>query len=145
MSEMREIFHLVYVSTAREAYDRSALDELLIQARSRNERLNITGLLIYGDETFIQALEGRRGLVSDVYESIKRDARHHQVITLLEFTDTERDFPDWTMAFTHEPDRERIKRCITLLKEQREDLAQGVEIQMIRRLLTNIMSSAIET
>ena len=49
---------LVYVSAATHAFTKSELLELLNKARANNQRLGITGLLLFKDGDFIQLLEG---------------------------------------------------------------------------------------
>jgi hypothetical protein len=138
---MNSVFHLVYVSTARQLLDAEALESLLIQARERNERLAITGMLIYGAGNFIQALEGPHEAVLDVYASIQRDQRHHHIITLVEFDDDERDFPGWWMAYAHEPHPEKIKGCINLLKSRQEATDKLADSRFVRRLLLNFLNT----
>lgn len=138
---MATVFHLVYVSTAASGLSEADLEQLLIQARERNERLGITGMLIHGAGNFIQALEGDEEAVRSVFASILRDKRHHSVITMLELTDAERDFPDWAMAYAHEPHREKIQGCINTLNDQREALDRLPGDRFIRRMLGNFLVS----
>ena len=91
--------HLVYVSTSSEPMDDEELATLLAQSRERNERNDITGMLLYKDRRFIQLLEGHEEQVQEIFDSIKRDDRHHDV-QLLWFRYAQfREFPDWTMGF----------------------------------------------
>ena len=90
---------LVYVSAASEPMDEEELAELLAQSRERNARNDITGMLLYKDNRFIQLLEGHEEQVQKVYDSIRRDDRHHD-LQLLWFRYAQfREFPDWTMGF----------------------------------------------
>ena len=47
---------LVYVSLANQEMSESHLEDLLKKARIKNETLNITGMLLYRDGFFMQAL-----------------------------------------------------------------------------------------
>ena len=49
---------LVYVSAARKLFDEAELSALLTQCRANNARLGVTGVLLYADGNFMQALEG---------------------------------------------------------------------------------------
>lgn len=91
--------HLVYVSTASEPMNEPDLAALLAQARERNERNDITGMLLYKDRRFIQLLEGHEEHVKKIFDSIKRDDRHHDVQLLWFRYAQYREFPDWTMGF----------------------------------------------
>lgn len=75
------------------------LSLLLAQSREKNAKTNITGILMYADGTFIQALEGERKDVDDLYEVIQRDIRHKNVIEIVSGFEEKRTFPDWLMAF----------------------------------------------
>lgn len=133
------VAHIVYVSTAKAWLSEQNLEDLLIQARDRNKRHGVTGMLIYGAGNFIQALEGDRESVTRIFESIRNDPRHTNVIKIIDFEDGERDFPDWSMAYAHEPHRERIEGCINILKDQRDAIDKLPETRFIRRLLSNFL------
>ena len=77
------------------------LAELLVQARSRNERNAVTGMLLYKDGRFIQLLEGHEEQVQQSFERICKDERHTAVELLWLRYAQYRDFPDWTMGFVN--------------------------------------------
>ncbi len=77
------------------------LAELLVQARSRNERNAVTGMLLYKDGRFIQLLEGHEEKVQQSFERIRQDERHTAVELLWLRYAQYRDFPDWTMGFVN--------------------------------------------
>lgn len=138
---MPMVHHIVYVSTATGNPSDRDLEELLIQARDRNQRLGITGMLIYGAGNFIQALEGDEAAVQEVYASIERDPRHVGVIKMLQFDDHERDFPDWAMAYAHEPHRAKIEGCINTLNDQRQALRKLPDSRFVGQLLAQFLKN----
>lgn len=79
--------------------DDNELLSLLQEARKENERLGITGMLLYQEGNFMQMLEGDKKTVLDLYEKIKKDDRHNGVLTMLTGDIDERNFEDWTMGF----------------------------------------------
>ena len=93
------LFQMVYTSTAKELFSDDELLELLNTARVNNEKLGITGMLLYSEGVFMQALEGEKQAVMDLYDIISRDPRHHHSITMTELPITERQFSDWSMGF----------------------------------------------
>ncbi len=97
------MFHLIYTSQAAQAFSDADLKKLLLRARSNNEKLNITGMLIYHDRTFMQALEGDELSVRDVFKRIKKDARHTGVAVLRDQSSfgERRIFGDWSMGFAN--------------------------------------------
>ncbi|MEL6406516.1 MAG: BLUF domain-containing protein, partial [Chloroflexota bacterium] len=54
---------IVYVSYASHTMSESELVEILDTARENNQRLNVTGMLLYRDGFFIQALEGEQAVI----------------------------------------------------------------------------------
>ena len=91
--------HIIYLSWATVPFTDRQLQELLLVARQRNAELAITGILLYGNECFIQLLEGEEDVVQELYAQIKQDARHGNIITFTNKPVAQRVFTDWTMAF----------------------------------------------
>lgn len=73
--------------------------ELLKGSVRRNTRAGITGLLLYQSGAFIQALEGEKAALTELFEKISHDPRHHRVIRLIQGPIQERNFPNSAMAF----------------------------------------------
>lgn len=79
--------------------DDDELLSLLAQARDRNRRQGITGILLYSNGNFFQVLEGEENDVGEVYESILKDKRNHGNIVIVKERISERSFPNWSMGF----------------------------------------------
>jgi len=56
-------------------------------------------MLLYKDGNFMQAIEGDEDVVRALHARIALDPRHRGLITLLEGSVPERQFPDWSMGF----------------------------------------------
>jgi hypothetical protein len=93
------VFFLVYVSAAVTWFSDAELRALLRGARRHNEQAGITGLLLYKDGNFMQALEGEEAAVLGLYARLQSDRRHRGVLTLDSGHAEARQFPDWSMAF----------------------------------------------
>lgn len=91
--------HIVYQSYAVGQPTTSDLKILLTQSRANNSRLNITGLLLYGNGSFLQVLEGEKQAVHYIYARIQADSRHTRVIMLADGSIARRVFQDWSMGF----------------------------------------------
>jgi len=101
------LLQLVYESAATREMTDADLRELLKQARSNNEELGITGLLLYANGRFLQVLEGPEPAVRDLFNTIEGDPRHTSVETLLTTRTAERTFPDWNMGLDRpDPDED---------------------------------------
>jgi hypothetical protein len=94
-----DLYHLVYTSSPAKVFDDSALEELLTMSREANSRFDVTGVLMYLPDSFIQLIEGPKQHITRLYANIKRDKRHLRVTTLREGPITDRFFSDWAMAF----------------------------------------------
>lgn len=93
------MYHLMYVSYARQKFTDLDLTDLLITARQNNKRLGVTGMLIHRDGNFIQVLEGEEHAVKDLYQYIKADPRHAGAIIMSEGDIPARQFDQWAMDF----------------------------------------------
>ena len=93
------MIHLIYISSATKWPTEEDLTELLEQARSRNIRQNITGMLLYDNATYFQVLEGSAEDVHQIFEAICKDPRNTGVVKLVEEDIEKRDFPDWSMGY----------------------------------------------
>lgn len=92
-------YQIVYTSAETRKMRPQDLTALLKEARTNNERLGVTGLLLYRKGTFIQVLEGERMNVKDLYDRIVRDERHQGVSQLKAGPVDEREFGEWAMGF----------------------------------------------
>jgi hypothetical protein len=93
------MFYLVYVSVAAENVSRDELLDILAKSRTANAEAGITGMLLYKDGNFMQALEGEEAAVLELYARIRRDPRHLGIVTLVEGQRESRCFGDWSMGF----------------------------------------------
>ena len=93
------LFELIYRSEADTNVSDDDLLNILNVARNFNGQNDITGCLLYNNKHFVQILEGDFNMINDLYSSIKKDNRHHSVVTLHMKEIKERSYPNWTMAF----------------------------------------------
>jgi hypothetical protein len=91
---------IVYLSSESYPYTEGDLATSLMNWRANNRRLEITGVLLYREGQILQLLEGTDDAVRIKYAAIERDPRHKQVNKLCEEMITERQFPNWSMAYS---------------------------------------------
>lgn len=91
------LVRLLYASRAVDPRPET-IDAILTQSRQFNPTSGITGILCYGGGIFLQAIEGGRNAVSELYGHIQKDARHKDVVLLHYEEITERRFGGWTMG-----------------------------------------------
>lgn len=93
------LFHLVYLSSAKPGFGRAQMRVLLERGRVKNEALGITGLLLHHEGKLLQVLEGRERAVRALFDTIEADSRHTGATVLLEEEIPARQYPQWPMAF----------------------------------------------
>jgi hypothetical protein len=91
--------YLIYISSAAKLMEQNELSEILAVSRKNNTIADVTGMLLYSQGTFIQALEGEEEVIKNLYAKIEHDKRHKSVIMLIEGKTDKRTFPNWSMAF----------------------------------------------
>lgn len=90
---------VLYVATARKPFSREELAALLAKSRANNERDDVTGMLLYRDSLFIQALEGPPEAMRALLARIRTDSRIMSCDLIDDTGARDRVFPDWRMAF----------------------------------------------
>lgn len=90
---------ILYASSAPFLLAESDLVEILRVSQVNNARRDITGMLLYKGGNFVQVIEGPDDAVQALYTRISRDPRHRGIISLLNRSILERDFPTWSMGF----------------------------------------------
>lgn len=91
------LVRLLYASRAVDTSPQ-AIGDILSRSRQYNPTCGITGILCFGGGIFLQAIEGGRMAISDLYGHIQRDPRHKDVVLLQYEEITERRFGGWTMG-----------------------------------------------
>ena len=133
------LVRLLYASRAVDP-SAEAIEAILSQSRHYNPTCGITGILCYGGGIFLQAIEGGRMPVSDLYGHIQRDARHKDVVLLHYEEISERRFGGWTMG---QVDASRVNTNILLKYSERAELdPYSVSGKVSLALLEELMATA---
>ncbi len=94
------VFRLFYTSrcTIRNEMDaKNASDFIAAQAAIKNQTRNITGAITFDGNDFAQILEGDKLEVLKLFELIKQDSRHENIILLKQKECSKRHFTNWAM------------------------------------------------
>jgi hypothetical protein len=113
------LIRCLYASRASGKLDDETLQSIFSQSRENNPPRGITGLLCYGQNVFIQVLEGGRDEVCDLYNDIVMDKRHTHVRMLVFEEIDERLFGIWKMG---EVDLSRINPSLILKYYEKPEL-----------------------
>ena len=97
MSTHKDLVHLSYCSHAQTPLEQADLDLILKASQRNNQRDDVTGLLTYSGEVFVQFLEGPLEAVRRLMSRLEGDSRHRDILILSQGSDHERIFSDWDM------------------------------------------------
>ena len=130
---------LLYASRAVDN-TQPAVQAILDSARRHNQDSGVTGVLVYGGGVFMQAIEGGRQAVSDLYGTISRDPRHKDVALLHYEEIVERRFGSWTMGLV---DVSRVNASVLLKYSERAVLdPYAVSGKVSMALLEELIATA---
>jgi hypothetical protein len=134
------LVRLLYASRAADHQSPEATEAILAKSRSHNPACGITGILCYGGGIFLQALEGGRTAVNDLYKHILNDPRHKDVVLLSYEEISERQFGGWTMGLVNTA---KLNASILLKYSERPELdPYGVSGAVSMALLQELMATA---
>lgn len=94
-----KLVRLLYYSRASREMSLSDLKDILGTARENNSRIDVCGMLCYEQQYFLQALEGERETVNELYLDIADDPRHDEVVIIGYEEVPELLFPQWQMGY----------------------------------------------
>ena len=133
------LVRLLYASRAVDP-NPEVIDDILAQSRQFNPSCGITGILCFGGGIFLQAIEGGRLAVSELYGHIQKDPRHKDVVLLHYEEIDERRFGGWTMG---QVNASRINTSILLKYSERAELdPYSVSGKVSLALLEELMATA---
>lgn len=141
MPDPERLFRLLYVSETRLDGDiaqaAQEIERILATSRRNNAAFGITGALIFNCGFFAQVLEGPRGAVEQIFQTIRHDPRHAKIQVMSAGEVDSRTFPNWAMAFIgNSPSWANalgwIKDATRFQPEQRRDRLFDIVMEMAR-------------
>jgi len=93
------VHQVIYSSAATVPFSEADLTTLLLRARQNNARLQVSGLLLHHEGSFLQVIEGDEATLDTLFSVISRDKRHDRIVKLLSREVPERHFAEWKMGF----------------------------------------------
>ena len=89
---------LIYTSQAQAGLSPDALQAIALAAARNNALVDVSGLLIYDQGCFLQVMEGEDELILALYQRLKRDVRHTNIVKLIHEPIARRRFEAWSMG-----------------------------------------------
>lgn len=104
------MIQLIYISTAKRLMTADDLQSIMLTSLIHNSKKHVTGILLFDQGTFCQALEGEQRVVHELFKKIKNDPRHTNIIKIFDDEIQSRDFSSWSMRFINlnQYDRNKI-------------------------------------
>jgi len=100
------MIQISYVSVAAPPLSAEELLALLQQCLKNNTAKGVTGILLYGNGTFLQTLEGEEETLDPLVDIIRRDPRHTKIQFLSRKQIESRQYAGWIMGFKRVSQRE---------------------------------------
>jgi hypothetical protein len=93
------LIEVIYVSTATDKLFDWELRRILESSVRNNEDVQLTGMLLYSRDSFMQVIEGEKDAVDSVMARIAKDPRHCNLQVLARAEIRSRGFNQWSMGF----------------------------------------------
>lgn len=103
---MDPMIRMIYASRITQLGSADVHD-ILNSSRRNNPALGLSGMLVFADGFFLQALEGARSRINALYARILRDTRHADSAILHYREIDKRLFGDWSMGYVLSNEKNR--------------------------------------
>lgn len=91
---------ICYISDLNGDASFTNLKSIYTTAKENNLKNNITGILIYKNNNFLQVFEGIENTVNDTFKKISADTRHRNLFIIIDKKTENRYFEDYNFGFT---------------------------------------------
>jgi uncharacterized protein YaaQ len=93
------MIRITYVSREVAGLTSDQLLALISQCHRNNPSKGLTGMLLHGNGTFLQVLEGDEQVIDSLMTAIAQDSRHTDMTIVQRESVTTRQFDGWSMGF----------------------------------------------
>lgn len=101
---------IIYVSTLAQDAPLRVIADIAVKSRTANQKLDITGLLVFDGMHFCQQLEGSAQEVAAMMAQIAQDPRHTNVAIVHRGPLDQRRFRQFSLGYTSVEDVEALER-----------------------------------
>ena len=102
------LIRVIYISSAVATQTADTAQTILRKAQDNNLANGITGVLCQGQGVYLQALEGERSTVTQLYARIYADMRHANVEMIHCESIAKRRYDNWSMAHVSQIGRAHV-------------------------------------
>ncbi|MDC8003233.1 BLUF domain-containing protein [Aureisphaera galaxeae] len=122
------MYSIIYYSTAQPYLEEADIEKLLQQTETDNNARRVSGILVFKEGNFFQILEcptSQKEELIALFEKIKNDPRHYNVIKVVERHNRSRLFETYKSSFTVLLNPSEIKGVYNYLKMEKEYNPEG--------------------
>ncbi|GAL62346.1 MULTISPECIES: BLUF domain-containing protein [Algibacter] len=129
---------ICYTSTVKPSLSLLEFEALFNETQTRNDRNNITGVLVKKDNLFFQIIEGHPEVIDSLFVQIKKDSRHSKISELLNASISELSFKAFDTGYTVIEDIDTLYglQLYVAALEQNNIENSSLFLQIIEDLLT---------
>jgi len=95
INKTEDLYCILYISTMKI----NCIKDELALFQQKNKKNNISGLMLYCENNIIQYIEGNKKELYNLYNKIKTDSRHYNIIKVMDEKIIKRNFVAWDMGF----------------------------------------------
>ncbi len=135
---------ITYISKLSAPLSINEVENLGDAFTKKNKENNITGVLIFIRGIFFQLIEGQEDKIDELYNKIKYDPRHTEVVCLkTEYDAKERLFPEWSMKTINlDENTSEIMRPLRILLQNVME-SHSIILQYTQPAVLNIFNSGL--
>ncbi|MEL6812087.1 MAG: BLUF domain-containing protein [Bacteroidota bacterium] len=122
------MYTIVYVSTVQPYVDETGIEAIFSHSERINNKHKIGGILMYSEGNFFQILEieyAKKHIIIDLFEKIKKDPRHYNVIKIFGKKTTAPSFSKYHTSFNVVKDSSNIRELFRFLKNEKKYNPEG--------------------
>lgn len=131
-------YSICYVSNLAPGITLKEIQDLLDFCYKTNNELGIKGLLLYSEGNFLQVLEGEKEKVLEVFEKIKKDTRHTNIIQVVGREVTQKALDGYQVDMVKE-DRKYAYKIPEEYLEPLRGMTPGIR-DVVERMVKNFIS-----
>lgn len=136
-------YYTIYTSKPTAEISKKVVDEITAESIKWNKDHGITGILLCMENRFFQFLEGNEKDVTEVFEMIRKDPRHTDVIVRVKGYSNERVFSEWSMGSWMLSNEEL--NSLSALKDLQVYLNDPVNTNLQSKNLVSMMHDIMKT
>lgn len=130
---------ICYLSTVNGDISLEEVNELLNLSAENNKHYGIKGLLLYAEGNFFQYIEGEKNNIMNLWDNIKQDTRHYDVMQIMSRDITEGSFDGFHATVVREEDKHSIG-----LPDEYVKALQGLPAN-VQKILKRMIGNFVDT